>query len=188
MAVACSLPCAAQEAIDTLALPPLTARGTIAHYPCYGDFLTGFSDWQLHSGLNASLSAAVLYNKHLGAGFANSLSLMGAGQLKPRLSYAIGGYHTLLDWGPNTVRTAGLTAMLGYQLDEHWQAAVFAQKVLAHPQFVTQPSILDGLGDRLGVAVRYSPTPAFSIGLSVWSERHPYPVDNPVVPSPLRHR
>ena len=66
------------------------------------------------------------------------------------------------------MKDAGLTAMLSYRFDEHWEAALFAQKSLIKPQVPRHLYWMDDVGDKIGASVRYSFNPAFSIGLSVW--------------------
>jgi len=183
IAAFCTLPLHAQDAVvldddagnEELSLPPLTDRGTIAHFPYQVTPFCGLSDWSLHPGMNASLSASVGWSKHLGTGFANSLSLMHANLLAPRLSYAI-GVHTLhLDWGPYAVNDAGLTAMLGYRLNDHWETYLFAQKSLVEPRVKLPFFLADDIGDKIGASIRYNFNPQFSVQLSVWEGRRPEP-------------
>ena len=105
------------EDFEKLSLPPLTLRGTIAHYPYYNGLMGGFYDWELHSGFNASLSAAAIFGlgHNAGSGFANSMAMAYAGRITPKLSYSIGGYTSFLDYASHVMKDAGLTAML-YEL------------------------------------------------------------------------
>lgn len=176
----CALPLSAQESDisveeEPLSLPPLTERGTIAHYPYFYTPFSGFSDWYLHKGLNASMTASVGWNKEWGTGFSNSLSLVHANLLAPRLSYAVGVYTSHLDWGPVTVNDAGLTAMLGYRLDERWEAYLFAQKSVVNQRMPLPYYIADDLGDKIGASIRYNVSPSFSVQLGVWESRRPEP-------------
>lgn len=178
----CTLPLYAQDAVvldeevesngtEPLTLPLLTERGTIAHYPYMFIPFSGLSDWSLHPGLNASLSASVGWNKHWGTGFSNSMSLMHANLLASRLSYAIGVHTSHLDWGPYTVNDAGLTALLGYRLSDHWETCLFTQKSLVQPHLPLPFFIVDDIGDKIGASIRYNFTPNFSVQLSVWEGR-----------------
>lgn len=158
-------------------LPPLTMRGTIAHYPYYNGLMTGFYDWELHPGLNASLSAAAIIGlgHNAGAGFANSMAVAYAGNITPKLSYSIGGYTSFVDYASHVMRDAGLTAMLNYRFNDHWEAAVFAQKSVLKPQVPAHLYYwMDDVGDKIGASVRYNINPSFSIGLSVWRGSTPY--------------
>ena len=184
IALLCCSACAeAQEQNDvlvpdtTFSLPPLTYRGTIATYPYLGGF-TGFGNWNLHPGINASLSASAIFGlgRNSSSGFANSAAVMYAGQLMPKLSFSIGGYTSFLDYGRHQMKDAGFSAMLNYRFDEHWEAAVFAQKSLMQPRMPMQNMWWLGadFGDKIGAMVKYNINPHFSVQLSVWDQKTPW--------------
>lgn len=164
--------------IDSLALPRLNYLGQVeplmprwyGMYPMYGGF--GWADWELHKGLNVSMGASVFaqFGKHArhGAGFSQNVSAMYAMPLTPKLSLAVGGYFNNTYWGHDTWRDAGLSAVLGYRFDEHWEAYVYGQKSIASSNYIPY-SIYDlgGLGDRIGAAVKYNFNKNFSVTLSV---------------------
>ena len=160
----------------TFSLPPMTYRGTLATYPYLGSWFTSMGNWELHPGLNASLSASAIFGlgKNSGSGFANSLAVMYAGQLMPKLSFSVGGYSSFLDWGSRQMKDAGLSAMLNYRIDDHWEAAVFAQKSLMQPRMPMQQMWWLGadLGDKIGAMVKYNINPNLSVQLSVWDQRN----------------
>lgn len=160
----------------TFSLPPLTYRGTIATYPYLGNMFTGFGNWELHPGLNASLSASAIFGlgENSGSGFANSMAVMYAGQIMPKLSYSIGGYSSFLDWGRHQMKDAGLTAMLNYRIDEHWEAAVFAQKSMMQPSMPLRQMWWLGadFGDKIGASIKYNINPNVSIQVSVWDQKY----------------
>lgn len=157
-------------------LPSLTRRGTIAHYPFYGGFHTGWNDWSLHTGLNVSLSASAFFGlgHHGGSGFSNTVSLMYADTLTTRLSYAVGGYYSRLDWRGMNVGDAGLSAMLDYRFDDHWEGTFFVQKTFVQPKTPMPLFLREDIGDKIGAEVRYHFNPAFSVGVSVWSGSRQY--------------
>lgn len=161
---------------NTYSLPPMTYRGTIATYPYWGSMFTSLGNWELHPGLNASLSASAIFGfgRNSSSGFANSAAVMYAGQLMPRLSFSIGGYSSFLDWGRHQMKDAGLTAMLNYRFDEHWETAVFAQKSLMQPKLPLQQMWWLGgdFGDKIGAMVKYNINPNVSVQLSVWDQRN----------------
>lgn len=160
----------------TFSLPPLTYRGTIATYPYLGSMFTSLGNWDLHPGLNASLSASAIFGlgNNSGSGFANSVAVMYAGQIMPKLSYSIGGYSSFLDWGRHQMKDAGLTAMLNYRIDEHWEAAVFAQKSMMQPSMPMQHLWWLGadFGDKIGASIKYNINPNVSIQVSVWDQKY----------------
>ena len=182
--VCCSICVKAQEekivlqSDSTFSLPPITYRGTIASYPYTGSWFTGLGNWELHPGLNASLSASAIFGfgKNSGSGFANSIAVMYAGQLMPKLSFSIGGYSSFLEYGRNQMKDAGFSAMLNYRFDEHWEAAVFAQKSLMQSKIPMQSLWWLGsdFGDKIGAMVKYNFSPHFSVQLSVWDQRTPW--------------
>lgn len=159
----------------TFSLPPLTYRGTIATYPYFGNMFTGFGNWDLHPGLNASLSASAIFGlgENSGSGFSNSMAVMYAGQIMPKLSFSIGGYSSFLDWGRHQMKDAGLTAMLNYRIDEHWEAAVFAQKSLMQPNMPLRQMWWLGadFGDKIGASIKYNINPNISVQFSVWDQK-----------------
>ena len=160
---------------QSLALPPLTYRGTIAHYPYYGSILTGYPNWNLHRGLNASLSASAIFGlgHSSGSGFANSLSVMYADTITSRLSFAVGGYYSILNFGGRQLNDVGLSAMLGYRFNDHWEASAFVQKSIMEPTVPPQLYWMSDVGDKIGASLRYNFNPSFSVSLSVWNERRP---------------
>jgi len=159
-----------------LRLPPLTHRGTLAYYPLSSPFFTGLSSWQLHAGVNASLSMSGIFSRR-GSGFSNTASLMYADTLTSRLSFAVGGYLSRLDWHGRAFTDAGLTALLNYRIDDNLEATLFVQKsVLPEKRFIPMPLVLrEDIGDRIGAEVRYHFSPAFSMGVSVWCQQSPVP-------------
>ena len=168
------LAAAPMELADTLALPRLTERGTIARYSLWGPFGT-WNDWGLHSGLNASLSlsATVGLGSNRGSGFAQSVAMMYAAELAPRLSIAVGGYYSHFNWGAAQFNDAGLTAVLGYRFNEHWEAYLFGQKSIMTPKMPMPLYYMGDFGDKIGAEVRYNVNRSFSIGVSVWHQRVP---------------
>lgn len=178
----------------SLALPPLTYRGTIAHYPYFGRLLTGYPNWNLHRGLNASLSASAIFGlgHNSGSGFANSLSVMYADTITSRLSFAVGGYYSILNFGGRQLNDVGLSAMLGYRFNDHWEASAFVQKSIMEPTVPPQLYWMSDVGDKIGASLRYNFNPSFSVSLSVWNERcplGPMPLYGPAAshPSPVGH-
>jgi hypothetical protein len=155
----------------TLHLPTLDNLGRTwtGRFPL---FRPGWSTWDLHKGLNVNLGASVFasFGKHAphGAGFGQSLSAMYAMPLTDKLSVAIGGYFNNIYWAHDAHRSAGLSAVIGYQFDEHWEAFLYGQKSFIHDRFTPYPLYdIGDLGDRIGAAVRYNVNPSFSVELSV---------------------
>jgi hypothetical protein len=164
------------EPDSTFSLPPLTSRGTIAHFPYLYHLYSPFGEWALHPGLNGSLSASAIFGlgEHAQSGFANSAAFMYADNLAPKLSFAMGGYSSFLDYGSHQMKDTGLTAMLNYQWNSHWDTAIFLQKSLMQPRVSPEMWWMQDIGDKIGASVRYTPAPGFSLHLSVWNQRQPY--------------
>ncbi len=143
--------------------------GTMWHYPLSWNEWCG---WGLHKGLNVSLDASVFAeigkHAHHGAGFAQSISAMYATPLTDRLSLAVGGYMSNVYWAHSNYREAGLTAMLNYRFDEHWEAFLYGKKSLVDDRHVPRPLYdMHALGDVVGGGVRYNFSPSFSMEVSV---------------------
>lgn len=158
---------------STLHLPSLNALGQM-HYinrwpTSYS--LTGWHDWDLHEGINLNLGASVFagFGKYApsGAGFAQNLSGMYALSFTDKLSLAAGGYMLNANWGGMNQRDAGLSAVIGYQFNERWEAYVFGQKSLMRPKVFWPYYNMQEMGDRIGAALKYNFSPSFSIQVSV---------------------
>ena len=171
---------------DTLHLPAFTTDGHVRPFALAPYWYGHWGDWQLHSGLNVSLGASVFaqFGKHAyhGAGFGQSISAMYAMPLSENLSLAVGGYFNNMSWAHNSFREAGLSGVLGYRFDEHWEAYIYAQKSLTNNQPMPMPlyqmytpgGLQSGLGDRIGAAVRYNFNPSFSIEVSIEKQWLPH--------------
>lgn len=166
--------------LDSLHLPDLDDRGRVLSAGFYPYYFGGtWSNWRLHEGLNLSLGASVFsqFGKHAygGVGFAQNLSAQYATALSPRLSIAVGGYLNNMYWASSAYRDAGLTAVLGYKLDDHWEGYVYGQKsIMTNVPIPLYLQDLNEMGDRIGAAVRYNITPNFSVQMSVESRNHPH--------------
>lgn len=165
---------------DSLALPRLNMYGqtAISSYPFYG---LGYTDWSLHKGLNVNIGASVFatFGKHShykGAGFGQNISMMYAMPITNKLSVALGGYFTNTSWSHDSYRDAGLNAVLGYKFNERWEAYLFAQKSLVNKRMPLPLYDVNGLGDRIGAAVKYNFSPSFSIQMSVSASQYDLPI------------
>ena len=155
---------------DSLHLPTLNDRGQVwaGRFPFYN---LGWNTWDLHKGLNVSIGASVFaqFGKHAnhGAGFGQSISAMYAMPITSKLSLAVGGYFNNLYWNHDAYRSAGVSAVLGYQFNEHWEAYLYGQKSLVSDNFVPYPLFdMGNFSDRIGASVRYNVTPSFSFEVS----------------------
>lgn len=154
-----------------VALPAITpSLGYALDYPC--GMYNGLGDWNLHKGLNASLGMSVTVglggDSYSGAGFSQTLALMYATDITNRLSIAVGGYFNHLDWNGARFNDVGLNAILGYHIDERWDAYVYAQKSLSNPNMPRYLRYVDNhIGDRIGAMVSYKLSPSATISVSV---------------------
>ncbi len=192
---------------DPLALLPVNQLGQ--PLPSYHYALTpylsplywgGWYGWPLHQGLNVNLGASVFAQLgknawHKGAGFQQNISMMFAQPITDRLSIAIGGYLNNVSWASDSWRDAGISAIVGYRFNEHWEAYLYGQKSLtnnyqlspatlrtfgaaSYPYLMTPLYDMGAIGDRIGAAVKYNFNPSFSIQLSVeerWMPEHRLP-------------
>ena len=173
---------------DSLHLPSIDHYGHVRPFSLPPYWFGRWDNWQLHSGLNISMGASVSaqFGKHSrsGVGFGQSLSAMYAMPLSDRASLAVGGYFNNLSWGRDNFRDAGVSAVFGYQFDEHWEAYIYAQKSLTNNMPTPLPlysgmysmgGLHNGWGDRIGAAVRYNFNPSFSIEVSLEKQWLPNP-------------
>ncbi len=161
-----------------------------------GSLGPGWGFWGLHEGLNVSLGASVFAqfgkNARRGAGFSQQIALQYAEPITDKLSFALGGYLTNVRWQHESFRDVGLTAILGYQFNERWEAYVYGQKSLMQTDNYMPRSLyeLEQLGDRIGAAVKYNFSPSFSLQLGVEQtvrpSHHVPPV--PIIRNPERFR
>lgn len=121
---------------DSLNLPILNQYGqpeTIGRYPLA---FAGWNSWALHRGLNVQLGASVFtqFGKgaHSGAGFQQNIAMMYAAPINDKLSVAVGGYLNNINYAGGNWRDAGLSAVVGYRFNEHWEAYVYGQKSLTN--------------------------------------------------------
>jgi len=172
-------PAAYMAATDSMHLPPIDHSGRVATvaWPYYNNVVMGYP-WRLHEGMNVSLGAfvATAFGKNApsGAGFGQNAALLYALPLGNRLSVAAGAYLNNLSWGGAAWREVGLSAILSYRFNNHWEAAVYGNKALANryssPLFRANPSswaMPYSVGDRIGASLTYNFTPSMSIQLSV---------------------
>lgn len=171
----------AQETLvpdSTLHLPELNSLGqmhAISRWPgSYG--LMGYQNWDLHKGMNLSLGASVFagFGKYApsGAGFAQNASGMYAWPINDKLSFAAGVYLLNATWGGLNLRDTGLSGVLSYKFNEHWEGYLYGQKSLIEPKLPYYLYYNPELGDRIGAAVKYNVTPSFYIQLSVEERRY----------------
>ena len=167
---------------DTLHLPMLNNLGQVPTYnyiSMYPLHWSSFSSWYIHEGLNVNIGASVFaeFGKHArhGAGFGQNIALQYATPLTDKLSLSIGGFINNIYWQRDTYRNAGFSAVLGYKFNEKWEAYVYGQKsIIQNNNFLSRPMYYwDEVGDKIGAAVKYNFSEAFSVQLSV--EEHVYP-------------
>jgi hypothetical protein len=155
---------------DSLHLPTLDYSGRMPTYRWwYHPWVSDYWGWELHEGLNmnVSLSAFTSFGKNKYSGTAERISAMYAKPINNKLSFAIGGYFSNINSGIGSFREAGVTAILDYRFNDHWEAYVFGQKSLVnkydyrfryglHAPNYYMFSPFDNIGDRIGAGVRYN--------------------------------
>ena len=170
------------DTAGVLALPTLNEYGVMPLHGLYPYYTGSYNTWDLHSGLNVNIGMRAMMefgkNSLSGVGIGENVALMYAGTFKrvPRLSYAAGIYVDNINWGNYTSRSAGLSAMLGYQIDEHWSTFAYVQKSLVHSNTFCRPWNYHGAEvakDAIGAALRYNFSPGTFIQLNVEYNRLP---------------
>lgn len=184
---------------DSLNLPRMNQYGqpeAIGYYPLA---FAGWNSWGLHRGLNVQIGASVFaqFGKgaHSGAGFQQDIALMYAMPVTDKLSVAVGGYLNNINYAGGNWHDAGLSAVIGYRFNDHWEAYIYGQKSVSNNManrlrysmydgyyggtgfggfsrnFFGMPSYsvsdLANIGDRIGATVRYNFNNNMSIEVSV---------------------
>lgn len=154
---------------DSLHLPEVDYNGRIPRlHSWYTPYLGyGIGTWQLHEGLNVNLglSAFTSFGKHSFNGWSRDVSVVYAKPINDKLSIALGGYLNSISSNIGSYNEGGLTAMLDYRFNDHWEAYLFAQKsflndntmMFSHrmsPMYMMYSPFYNG-GDRIGGGVRY---------------------------------
>lgn len=116
---------------DSLHLPPIDNYGRV--YDSYSwryPYIGSFGLWDIHEGLNVQmgLSAFTSFGKGGFSGWGQNISAIYAEPINDRLSLAVGGYLNNYSTGRGSFRSAGITAVLNYRFNEHWEAYVYGQK------------------------------------------------------------
>ena len=141
---------------DSLCLPRINSFGQVDSWR-FSPYSWRYSmPWDLHEGLNMNLGLSMFaqFGKHSysGVGFTQDISAMYVKPITNRLTIAAGGYFSNINWAHDSYRDAGLSAVIGYRFDEHWEAFIYN---------------MQELGVRIGASVRYNVNPSMSIELSV---------------------
>ena len=124
------------EHTDSLNLPAIGMRGEVLPMTLRPLYWGNWYNWSLHKGMNVSLGASVFAefgkNARGGAGFTQNVSAMYAVPVTKKLSVAVGGYLNNINYAGGNWRDAGLSAVVGYRFNEHWEAYVYGQKSLTN--------------------------------------------------------
>lgn len=161
------------EHTDSLNLPAIGMRGEVLPMTLRPLYWGNWYNWSLHKGMNVSLGASVFAefgkNARGGAGFTQNVSVMYAVPVTKKLSVAVGGYFNNIMWQHDTWREAGVSAIMGYKFNDHWEAYLYGQKSLAGNRRFMPCTVYDisNIGDRIGAAVKYNVNPNFSFQVSV---------------------
>lgn len=157
---------------DSLNLPAISITGKPMPFSINPLYWGGWNNWNLHKGLNVSIGASVFAqfgkNAYHGAGFSQNISAMYAMPLSKKLSVAVGGYLSNTAWMHDTFNDAGLSAILGYKINDRWEAYIYGQKSFVNQDFTPYMMYdINSIGDRIGAAVKYNISKNASIQVSV---------------------
>lgn len=173
------------DSMQHVNLPVVNEYGQMPYYGSwhYYPYYTGsYNTWDLHKGLNVNLGFRAMMefgkNSLSGVGFGENVAMIFADNFKrvPKLSYGVGIYMDNVNWGNSTSRAAGLTAMMGYQLNDNWSTFMYLQKNLVHSNNFRLPWYYHGAEvakDAIGAAIRYSFSPGTYIQLNIECNKYP---------------
>lgn len=154
-----------------LHLPVLSSyRAQPARYPLDWTW-TGISDWELHSGFNASLTMGVTCslgkNRFPGVAFGTGLAGMYAIPITPRFTVAAGGFLNHITWQGRGGVDFGISGLAGYQLTDKISIYAYGSKTLVRNAFCPPFLYDDYYTDRLGGMIHFDVTDHFSFSVSV---------------------
>ncbi len=176
---------------DSLHLPDVDYTGMV-YSPRWGySYMGGSGPWRIHEGLNASvdLSAFTSFGKNHISGTAERIDLLYARALSDRWSIAVGGYFTNMNTNRGHYMAGGLSALVDYRFNEHWEAYVFAQKNLFRkmsgsgygPWYgMDAYDYFGNMCDRIGLGVRYNFNPSTYVEVQFSWDKYPS-LQRPVV-------
>lgn len=170
---------------DSLHLPMLDNYGRVySHYSWLYPYMGSWGLWNVHEGLNVQLgvSAFTSFGKNSFSGWGQNLSAVYAKPINDRMSLAVGGFMNNYSTGMGTFRNAGITAVLNYRLNEHWEAFVYGQKsfmdnsstmfshydpygygMFGYGMMYNPMYDMGVFGDRIGAGVTWKPTQSTSV-------------------------
>ena len=161
-----------------LLLPTLNQWGLMPRLMYSPMWWGGWPSWELHEGLNVNLGASVFStfgseHSYKGAGFTQNVAALYARPITSKLSFAIGGYFNRVSWAHDSWKDAGLTGILSYRFNEHWEAYIYGKKSFLDKNVPRHPLLYDmsGFGDRIGATLRYNLNRMVSFELNV-EKRH----------------
>lgn len=154
-----------------LHLPVLSSyRAQPARYPLDWTW-TGISDWELHSGFNASLTMGVTCslgkNRFPGVAFGTGLAGMYAFPVTPRFTVAAGGFLNHITWQGRGGVDFGISGLAGYQLTDKISIYAYGSKTLVRNAFCPPFLYDDYYTDRLGGMIHFDVSDKFSFSVSV---------------------
>lgn len=154
-----------------LHLPVLSSyRAQPARYPLDWTW-TGISDWELHSGFNASLTMGVTCslgkNRFPGVAFGTGLAGMYAIPITPRFTVAAGGFLNHITWQGRGGVDFGISGLAGYQLTDKISIYAYGSKTLVRNAFCPPFFYDDYYTDRLGGMIHFDVSDKFSFSVSV---------------------
>lgn len=158
-----------------LHLPALSSyRAQPARYPLDWTW-TGISDWELHSGFNASLTMGVTCslgkNRFPGVAFGTGLAGMYAFPVTPRFTVAAGGFLNHITWQGRGGVDFGFSGLAGYQLTDKISIYAYGSKTLVRNAFCPPFLYDDYYTNRLGGMIHFNVTDNFSFSVSVEEQK-----------------
>lgn len=168
---------------DSLHLPPIDSYGRVHSYRSWRyPYMGGLFGWDVHEGLNVNLgvSAFTSFGKNSFSGWGQNIAAVYAKPINDKLSIAVGGYLNNYSTGRGSLRSAGITGVLNYRFNEHWEAFIYGQKGF-YDNFMQMFNLytpyslyalgysplydIEAFGDHIGAGVRWMPNKTTSISV-----------------------
>ena len=171
------------DSTDFSLAAPIVLPGSIRPSLMYGItpfYTSGYANWDLHKGFNASLGMNVSvgfgHNRLHGVGFGQDAAFLYAVPLNKRLSVAGGVYATNMDWGNYSYRNVGITGIAAFKATDRITIYGYGNKSLMPHKFAPLYPLPNFAPDRLGGMVNFKvgESASFSIGVEAYKSESPY--------------
>lgn len=159
---------------------PIPANRLTPEFGMYGisPFDYGFTTWELHKGLNASVGLNVTFSPSRyapsGVGFGQDAAFMYATPVSKRVSIAGGLYASHMDWGFLSYKDVGIAGVAAFKVNERISIYAYGNKSLMPQRMPYYYPLPYFSTDRLGGMVNFKLGESASISIGVEGRKYNY--------------